>query len=293
MAHAVAARAIPAYSHPCSPRVFTQHQLFACLVLKRMLKLDDRGVVALLDDCADLRHAIGLTRTPDHSTLHKFAARLLRAADTTRLLDESVKLGVEARVVSKNVQLAAIDSTGMESHHTSRYFVRRREKGHKHAATPRFQRTGYRRFPKLQLLCDTRSHMILAFGSERGPGPDHRFFEKLLVQAKWRVGIQAVAADAGYDSEPNHLIARRDLGIVSLIPCKIGRPTDKKPTGHHRAVMASRIHLTRYGQRWQVETVNSVIKRRQSPDLRARDHHAERRACALVALTHNVTVLLP
>jgi hypothetical protein len=31
---ATAQRALPLYSHRCSPKKFTQHQLFACLVLK-------------------------------------------------------------------------------------------------------------------------------------------------------------------------------------------------------------------------------------------------------------------
>jgi hypothetical protein len=47
---ATARRALPAYSHYCSPRKFTQHQLFAGLVLKNFLKTDYRGVAAHLAD---------------------------------------------------------------------------------------------------------------------------------------------------------------------------------------------------------------------------------------------------
>ena len=47
-AHAVAVNALPAYSHRCSPKRFTQHQLFACLVLKQFLKIDYRGLTAHL-----------------------------------------------------------------------------------------------------------------------------------------------------------------------------------------------------------------------------------------------------
>jgi hypothetical protein len=39
-----AQRVLPFYTHPNSPKVFTQHQLFACLVLKNFLKTDYRGV---------------------------------------------------------------------------------------------------------------------------------------------------------------------------------------------------------------------------------------------------------
>ena len=37
-AHEVARAALPPDRHACSPREFTQHQLFACLALKAMLK---------------------------------------------------------------------------------------------------------------------------------------------------------------------------------------------------------------------------------------------------------------
>jgi len=36
---------------------------------------------------------------------------------------------------------------------------------------------------------------------------------------------------AGYDSEPNHELLREILGIESIIPAAIGRPTEKLPTG--------------------------------------------------------------
>ena len=51
---ATAERALPAYSHRNSPKKFTQHQLFACLVLKNFLKTDYRGLVAHLADSPSL-----------------------------------------------------------------------------------------------------------------------------------------------------------------------------------------------------------------------------------------------
>ena len=42
-AYVTAQRALPAYAHRFSPKKFTQHQLFACLVLKEFLKTDYRG----------------------------------------------------------------------------------------------------------------------------------------------------------------------------------------------------------------------------------------------------------
>jgi hypothetical protein len=58
---AIARRALPLYSHRNSPKTYTQHQLFACLVLESFLKTDYRGVVAHLADCPSLSEATGLS----------------------------------------------------------------------------------------------------------------------------------------------------------------------------------------------------------------------------------------
>ena len=74
----VARRSLPEYAHRCSPKKFTQHQLFACLVLKEFLKSDYRGVVNILADCPSLCAAIELEHVPHYTTLQKAADRLLK-----------------------------------------------------------------------------------------------------------------------------------------------------------------------------------------------------------------------
>ena len=77
-AYATAQRALPAYAHRFSPKKFTQHQLFACLVLKEFLKTDYRGLVGVLVDCSDLCAAIELEQVPHFTTFQKAADRLLK-----------------------------------------------------------------------------------------------------------------------------------------------------------------------------------------------------------------------
>jgi hypothetical protein len=74
---AVARAALPEYSSKYSRKDFTQHQLFALLALRQFLKTDYRGLEHILADWSDLRHALGLAKVPDHSTLQKAAGRLL------------------------------------------------------------------------------------------------------------------------------------------------------------------------------------------------------------------------
>jgi hypothetical protein len=66
---ATARRALPSYSHSCSPKTFTQHQLFACLALTTFLRTDYRGVVAQLADHPDLVETQGLAKIPHYTTL--------------------------------------------------------------------------------------------------------------------------------------------------------------------------------------------------------------------------------
>ncbi len=82
-AYATAQRALPAYAHRYSPKKFTQHQLFACLVLKEFLKADYRGIVNILADCPSLCAAIELEHVPHYTTLQKAADRLLKKTPRT------------------------------------------------------------------------------------------------------------------------------------------------------------------------------------------------------------------
>ena len=118
--------ALPAYCHRFSPKVFTQPQLFACLVLKEFFKADYRGILA---DTPSLCDAIGLKKVPHWTTLQKASQRLLCNAAVQKLLDATVtRTGPRRRSPRRpRVKRAAIDSSGFEAHHTSHYFVRRRD----------------------------------------------------------------------------------------------------------------------------------------------------------------------
>ena len=68
--------ALPEHGSRFSRRDHTQAQLFALLVLRRFLRTDYRGVVALVAEWSELRHVLGLTTVPHHSTLAHAARRL-------------------------------------------------------------------------------------------------------------------------------------------------------------------------------------------------------------------------
>jgi hypothetical protein len=108
------------YSHKYSPKVYTQPQLCACLVLKAFLKTDYRSISILLEEWSNLTDTLGLGRVPHWTTLQKACRRLLTLPRADRLLTYTV-----GRLLGRRrVQLAAFDATGMDCGRRSYYYVR-------------------------------------------------------------------------------------------------------------------------------------------------------------------------
>ena len=320
------------HTHKFSPHAFTQPQLFACLALREHQKKSFRGVEALLVDCSDLRAAVGLRCAPDHNTLCRAFRRQAKSRSLNRALDVQVEQAktVGLDVAGGEAKPSAMDSTCLESHHVSRHFERRREetaaqaaqiaaqaakpaaqagepagqagkpagqagRAAKRAASLTRSRT-IKSMPKLSIAVACSCHLILAARGTVGMGSDHPHFEPLLFDAWRRADVRVMTADAGYDSEDNHCIGRDDMGVATLIPPLIGRPSKNPPLGHHRRQMkelfaSATAGRTTFGQRWQVETVNSMIKRNLSSALRARTPHRRSMEMLFRCVVHNIMVL--
>jgi Transposase DDE domain len=141
------------------------------------------------------------------------------------------------------------------------------------------------------LLCDCANHLIAAAVTGRGPGSDIAHYRQALTEALHLVSIDTLVAEAGYDSQEARVYARRILGIRTIIPSTIGRPTAKPPTGYYRRLMRRRFDRQKYGQRWQIETVTSMIKRNLGSPLRARNYRTQGREIMLRVIAHNIMIL--
>ena len=246
--------------------------------------------VEILDDCPDFRTVIQLNIAPHFSTLHKAADRFFRKGLANKLLDATLVQARQTKLPRTKQCLAAIDSSGFEAHHTSHYFVRRRAQGQENG-----KRMTYRRFPKLGIVVDCSNHLILAAvpGSAggRGPRPDFGHLVRAVEEAHHRRRLTTLLADAGYDAEWVHKFLREQLSIRSVIPPRSGRPTAKLPPSRYRRLMAQQFDKPTYGQRWQSETVFSMMKRRLGPILGARSYRRQVRALMLKAITHNILIV--
>jgi hypothetical protein len=278
---------LPCYAHRFSPHRYTQPQLFACLVLKTFFKTDYRGIVAILRDMPELAALLALKAVPHYTTLQKASRRLLTVPRVDKLLRQTVRRFYRRRR-RRRVARVAFDSTGMDLGQRSFYYVRRRN-----GAKKRWQTVAYSRYAKLEAAIDCRTHLLVAVLASRGPHPDINRFRPLLQATLANVEPQRVLADAGYDSEPNHSFAREGCGIPSFMPATHGRPTSKPPTGYHRRRMKQRLnkHYGGYGQRWQVETGFSMVKRRLTSVAHARSYWSQCRELLLISLTYNLMLI--
>jgi hypothetical protein len=305
-AHHLATQCLPDYRDHYSRHDFTLPQLFACLVVREHQKKSYRGLEALLRDCPDWLADIGMARAPDHNTLWRAFIYLVKPGLVNTMLDLQVQWANDRKLIKGRIKPVALDSSMFESRHVSRHFElrqrqsarggrrKRRKTGGKAAGNRRRSRV-VRGLPKLSLAVSTNCHLILAARATTGGGADQRFFEPLLFDAWRRTDLRTAVADAGFDSESNHCIARQDMGVRSIIPPYAGRPTSKPPVGRHRRNMHHRFKRQadklQYGQRWQSETVNSMVKRNLESALRARTAPRRRNELLLRVVTHNVMLL--
>jgi hypothetical protein len=306
VAYRLASASLPLYSNEFSRHDFTLPQLFACLVLREHQKKSYRGVEALIEDSPQWRADIGLSRTPDHNTLCRVFNQLVKPGVVNSMLDLTTQWAEQRGLLNGQVKPVTLDSSMFESRHVSRHFEKRQRQSDRDKRRKSRKSTGktagdrqrsrvVRSLPKLSLAVAASCHLILAARATTGAGADQPFFVPLLSDARRRTRFTIAVADAGYDSEANHCAAREEMGIRSIIPPNTGRPSNKPPTARHRRNMYHRFKRKadkeQYGQRWQSETVNSMIKRNLGSALRATTARRRSKELLLRVITHNVMIL--
>jgi Transposase DDE domain len=271
LAYQIAQASLPRYSHPKSPQHFTLPQLAACVLLTFYLKLSYRDMEEWLLATDQVRHVLELPRVPDHSTLAR-TFRKLKQADLETMrqaLLEQFKPEEEA---------IAVDTTNFRLQHASAYYM---------------TRTGrqYRDWVKGGYAVGIASHLVLGWRSGRGlaSGTDSGYLSPLRRQAcRWGKHVRGRRAwlllgDAGFDG--------RTARVDDLIPVQRRNHDLKAAARKARADLVAAARLDGlYGQRWKVETVNSVIKRKFGDTIRSRSRRLQFREPLLKALVYNVHV---
>lgn len=296
LAHEVARTTLPERAHRFAPKRYTQPQLLACLLLKEYLGLDYRTAQETLELSDGLRRALGLTAVPDYTTLWRFAHDKATADVATGALTETVRRLQASGPDPPAPPVVAIDSTGLYCGHASRYFEKRRSEGAP-SAQPSTHRA--RAYQKWAAALWTGPQLVLAQLSKPGPCGDYPDLPPLAERAVAAVPGAIILADGGYDCESNHAFCYERLGVVTLIPVKTRRYV-AGPRRPYRATMVRALGcatlgvagrpsaLRVYRQRWLVETLMSVVKRKWGEALTARLPAMQRVQALLRGLVYNV-----
>ncbi|HLL91051.1 MAG TPA: transposase [Tepidisphaeraceae bacterium] len=305
-AHELGSRPWPTpHASRFSRKTFTRAQLFACLALREYLGLSYRDAQAFLADVPAWLAAAGMARAPDHNTLWRAFGTLLRPGRTAWALDLLAGDRRGELNVALRVKPLSIDATYLEPRHRSRHYDRvcrtrgedARRPGKWGRSVNRARRRRVRRLPKLALATAAATRQVLAARATLGAGSDAPDFGPLLYDAWRRAAVRTVVADAGYDSEANHRLARLDLNVRSVIAVGIGRPSAKPPGGYYRRLMKQRFKNKAdakvYGQRSQSETANSMLKRNLGSELRSVDPTRQKQELMLRAIVHNLMLPPP
>ncbi len=170
-AHELGRQLFDERAHKFSRKDFTLPQLFSCLVLREHQKKSYRGVEALLEDCSDLRDAVGLSKAPDHNTLCRAFKHLVKSRSMNRALDLQVE---RARAAGLDVRgdaakPSSMDSTCFESRHVSRHFERRQDQTAKAAAKANAEKKAANRAGRRPTSSGPRPSV--ACRSSRSPSP--------------------------------------------------------------------------------------------------------------------------
>lgn len=267
---AAAAKArVPLFRSKYSKRTYSQHVLIVLLALQQYENKSFRRFVEWLHASA-LPAWLGLKGIPHFTTLQKAMHRL-----PMRIMDGVIAAFV--LLTRKRVLDIGIDSTGYSPTRASSYYNKRLKKGKKRI----------KKHLKATIAVETRTQIITASKTRRGPASDHKDFKPVLKKTTRKKRLRRVVADKGYDSEANHKHVRDRLKAESIIPCRGTSKLSSKIRGFYRRKMHKRLPKKKYHQRSKNETVNSVEKRLMGEGARNRRVQQQNKELSFKHIAYN------
>ena len=193
-------------------------------------------------------------------------AAIIARAKTKKLLPKSCEI--------------AIDATGLDSQYKSSYFFMRSGRRHER-----------KHFLKLTATGCTRTQFIFSASVGLGPSNDSPALPGCVRAAAEMTEIKSLLADAAYDCEGHHALCREELGIgQTIIPAR-KRKGPLKPKTPYRREMHRRFPKKKYGQRWQIESVFSCLKRRIGGTLYSKNRSNQTAEVLLTVLVYDLMIL--
>lgn len=257
------------YRSKYSKKLYSQHILLVLLALQQYENKSFRRFVEWLY-ASTIPAFLSLKRIPHFTTLQKALFRL-----PIRIIEGVVQTFI--LLTRKKVLDVGVDSTGYSPTRASSYYNKRVKKRKKRV----------KKHLKATIAIETRTQLITASKTRRGPASDHKDFKPVLDRTTRKKRLRRVVADKGYDSEENHEYVRYDLNAESIIPCRDTSKLSKKVRGKYRRKMHKRLPEKKYHQRSKNETVNSVEKRLMGDGARNRHVQQQNKELAFKHMAYN------
>ncbi len=268
IAYGLTKKALPRYSHPKSKHRYTFQQLAACVLVMFYVNKSYRDMEEWLLASDQVLQALELEEVPDYSTLERTYKKL-----RMKNLDQMKQILLE-EVDAKDEEAIAVDTTGFSPSQASLHYVTHSGR-HYHA------------WVKGAYAVGTHSQYILAWGYGRGPSGDYRHLAPLRRTAgrygrhQGRQRAWLLLADSGFEGRSLH-----PCDLVSIVHWKGKQPTPRRKV---RGELVDQARLDGlFGQRWKVETVNSVIKRKFGSAIRSRCTRLQNREPIIKGLVYNI-----
>lgn len=264
----LASQQLPRYAHRNSPKRYTQPQLAACVLLAFHLGLSYRDMEEWLLASDKVCAVLGLQEVPDHTTLYRMYRRLRQPDLVAMNASLLTQAGVEEEAI-------LVDSTGFAPTQASAHYRSRSGRDYLH-------------YVKALYAVGAASQFILAWRFDWGPGADMQWLNRLRRSAH-RYGKQAANGHARYFLLGDKGFDGKEARPTDLIPPRTGRQRIRREDRSVRAVRVDQARLDGlYGQRWKIETVYSVIKRKSGGTIRSRKPSHQRREVGLKGLAYNI-----
>jgi IS5 family transposase len=232
---------------------FAEWAMLALQAIRIELGKSYRQTIDLLSEMPGILEEIGLTRLPHYTVL----------CDWFEVIPMETYRAFLGESVEKRTGHAAIDSTGFDRDHPSRYYA---------------NRAHYRvRSLKVTALVDVKTLYVFDVHCTTTKKHDAKIGPQ--VARRNAEDLRSLAADRAYDGKPFRDELRED-GVRPLIKHRIYSSLDLA----HNARM-SRLW---YNRRWMGETVFSSIKRTLGSAVRARSWHLEFREMVLKCTVYNL-----
>jgi transposase len=270
---------VPRYSSERSNRLYDVHLKTGLLVLKQYLDVSYRELCSIVSSLKIWRG-----RVPDHSTLVKFSKKV-----SAEVLDKVLR-SIARKVCGKDMTVA-VDSTGFSCSNASVYFIKRlKEMG----TGISYSKSTRRGFSKASFAVDVSTKMILACDCVDSCHADVRRIPYIIDDlAEGGFSVKCVVADKGYDAEYVHVDIRERLKADAMIPLRKIEPariegTRVRTSGFNRGMMKFAFDKEEYNKRSQVETVNSMVKRKMGDTVYGRSEQTRHKEVLFRCVAHNI-----